>query len=587
MDNLEVVPGSEPLPESQPEEAETTVDTSSPVETAREKPKSGPKGGRPRKDSMPAGSSAPVRVELMPSPRFTTFKSDALSPVQRSKAGFTWWGDLPGWAKDRIVAYVYRDWPLLKNQPRNGDPDDLVNENIDKIPGNEPLTDDNDLLHRYGCGNYRVRLNDYPPGGQGKTLCIIHVVAVGGSDLKSFPPADRRVSDVAQVDLDHPSNKSYVEFLRMRGLLPEQSNKAEKEAEVAATEAVKEMVGQNAKLTDRLFGMVESKSKEGDAATTMIVESAKTAIQMAKDSADAQREEYRAKIRDLEGVSGERRGTSIDEVIKLAQLMHAPANGSDEAAALRAELAQVRMSLDREREDRIKSLEQRILDMAKNPAPVAPSPFSSMDEMVNGLRKVRELTEEMSGGSGPAPTGIVEEVASGGPKWLGPVIDLAGKVVTAFMMQRQGAPAPPTPQQPAYAPPAPPQGPGPMLVAPPAAQPNGIPPEVTQILDRIAKPLERAINEGMAGDQLGGWYIDGYGVLDFNKIKDLGVDTVLQILMAYPPTAQTLSGLTDMRRRQFVVDFLKAEPAQPEDEEEDDAAGDPNLPVGLKRGTVA
>ena len=89
------------------------------------------------------------------------------------------------------MLYVYRDWPVL--MPKADD--DYAY--IDKVMASEAFESDVDLLQRYGCGSYRVILNDTELHEKVITLFIANL---GGSDLKSNPPTDRRVNKPGELD---------------------------------------------------------------------------------------------------------------------------------------------------------------------------------------------------------------------------------------------------------------------------------------------------------------------------------------------------------------------------------------------------
>ena len=73
-----------------------------------------PRGGRARKDGAPPGVTLSDKPAPLPRPKYNVYKSDATSPMQRSKAGYSWLHACQPWVKDRILIYVYREWPILK-----------------------------------------------------------------------------------------------------------------------------------------------------------------------------------------------------------------------------------------------------------------------------------------------------------------------------------------------------------------------------------------------------------------------------------------------------------------------------------------
>ncbi len=252
--------------------------------------KPGPKGGGPRKDGIKSGT---LDVDLpIPTPRYRVFKSDSTNPNQSSKSGWNFANTLPEWAKAKIVYYVYRDWPVLLD-PGFDEEEEVYNRQykyIDKISGNEPVQDDADLLHRYGCGTYRVVAKDSSSKRKvDKPVFTVWVMNVGGSDYRSNPPTDSRINDVEQVDLNHPANKSYVSFLRGQGKLPEQLDGKVKEHEMATVEAVKEVTTQQGVLVKEIIGMARERGQNSENASKaqaeVMADTIKTSNEMTREAA--------------------------------------------------------------------------------------------------------------------------------------------------------------------------------------------------------------------------------------------------------------------------------------------------------------
>lgn len=131
-----------------------------------------------------------------------------------SKALFSYLATLQPDHWDRVICYLYRSWPRIDRNLTGND------KNIEKI--GEPFTED-DILKKWGEGDYLVRVND--SGRKNGSLCTA-ALKIRNTD---YPP----VLDLAELDLGHPDNRSYIDGLKARGIkLPN-----EKAAEVHATEA--------------------------------------------------------------------------------------------------------------------------------------------------------------------------------------------------------------------------------------------------------------------------------------------------------------------------------------------------------------
>jgi hypothetical protein len=556
----------------------------------------GGKGGNADTDT--GMSTAVVRPEKplpIPQPKFTVFKRDAPNPAQDSKRFYDYWNQLPNWAKDRTILYVYRDWPMLK--PLAEDAEEFVY--IDKISGSEPLQDDEDLLNRYGSGSYKLMFNEQ------RNICAIYVPGLGIHDLKSHPPVDRRISDVTQVDLDFPGNKSYVEFLRMTGKLPEQTKGKEAEAEMAVTALVDRLQDRNEKLQDKALEMATKAGAKPSVEPTQ--EAINRAIGVVADAATRSNEMLSEAYQTIKATK-EEGSNSTTEVLKLAfelaeKLGRKGSSGDDEIRELRAELARVN-------NDRLAALEKQIAEARTAPV-TSGSPFANIKEGFSAIKEMRDLVEDISGGK-PNPA---EELAgaAGAPAWLMPAIQyglpLLGNIVQAIMVGRGLATPGPT-QQPGPSPvpmPMPQANPGqprpqpqPMPIAPgipapqappmpaPAAAPipiqgqsrYGLPADVEDLLYEIKTPFTHYIS---SGDLTGGDYADvfiaNYGEQIFKQLTSFGVEGVAGAIMAFPPIVDRLTalGITEVRLKQFVGEFVVFKPEDPMDDGGED---EPVLPEG-------
>ena len=231
--------------------SETSVLAATPEEHRKARVRGKPPGGHnpPLQPTHILPPDKPVRI---PTPPVTLFKSDSVSKNHATRVFYTYWNNLPTWAKANITCYVYRDHPVLLDppiDPETGKPKWW--KYIDKISGSEPVQDDMDFLHRYGCGTYLLRFNELiTRGGKDRrTLCEVYIMNVGGGDYKSNPPHDQRIDAIEEnLDLNHPSNKAYVGFLRGQGRLPEQIDETRKTEDMATATVVEKVLEQNSTL---------------------------------------------------------------------------------------------------------------------------------------------------------------------------------------------------------------------------------------------------------------------------------------------------------------------------------------------------
>jgi hypothetical protein len=587
-DAIEVIPSTKIDPDNPYESLESELPAE---ESLHAHP--GPKGGRPRKDGIKPGIVETTSHHPIPTPRIRTFKSDSTAPNASSKSAWNYWNTLPTWAKERVVAYVYRDHPILL------DPEDMVDEDgpskptqfkyIDKIIGTQPIQDDSDLLNRYGCGNYRVTLTDAAPKKKDdRPVCTVWIMNVGGGNYRSNPPTDNRIDDIAQIDLDHPANKSFVSYLRGQGKLPDQLNSKQQENEMANVQLID-------KLTDNLLASSKEKNKD----TGVLQDAMKGAMEVMQEGAKAavsitrEANEYASKVRDQadsnrpsQVVAPVSTSDPIATAVQLIKTIQEMSGGSNqEVTELRHQLAQMQQSQLESMREQI-----RLLMDAKVTTPAtASSPFSSMNEGLESLRKMKEVVDEFAGAAGEEAASkgnpVTEAIGDAAPKWVRPFIPYApllGQLLMGMLQSRMQQPQP----QPQYAPPGYPSGPmpgyqpSPQINAPlmPTPQPqpqptqidnpNNLPQPVIEVLSGLKDSLAFHMHYEMSGTEFAQWYITQVGEPRYRDVAALGVEQIVQCLALYPPTASVLRN----KKTEEVTDFV-SEFCAPKWEEGDDEPG--------------
>ena len=561
----------------------------------------------------------PMRVVKPPSwtpvvePRYKSFYSDHNNPHQKTRAAYTYWNNLTDAQKGRLDAYVYRDWPVLK--PVTDDKKEYAY--IDKIIGMEPLQDDNDLMDKYGSGDYHIFLNqELPPDvakemkqAASRTLATLYIR--GGRDMKSRPPCDKRVVDIDQVDLLDPNNKSYVEFLRMTGKLPEQQRGKELESEMATVEAMKGMADTNARMVDKVIEMAKESNKR-EPAPTADAAAITNVIGIMSDAAKKSNEMLQETISSIREKAGDGGAEMLKTALDLAERL-AGANKSGDGsanAALLLEIKELRDQVTKMQNERIAALERRLEQQASAPPPAATppaQPFSDVDSVITSFEKMRGMVEKVTGkklGGG----GDEEEQSGGAPAWLGRVTELAphvSTVVTAArdmwaMWQFNGGQAQPQAhpmqqpvQYPQQYPPQPQQfqspisqpiqgqpgmG-GPQLVSP-APQPApesstfgntyGLPTELAAFLFRIEigflNQLEESVlNPDITGADFAEWFAIGWGKEEFESVAKNGPALLYQAINAWPPIASRLArtGASPAHLERFIKEFVEFKVPEP------------------------
>lgn len=584
--------------------------------------KPGAKGGRTRKDGIKPGI---VDVDLpIPTPRYRVFKSDATNPNQSSKTAWNYANTLPAWAKSKIVYYVYRDWPVLIDPGFDEEQEvyDRQYKYIDKISGDTPIQDDMDLLHRYGCGTYRVVAKDASTKRKiDKPVFTVWVMNIGGSDYKSNPPTDQRINDVEQVDLGNPANKSYVAYLRGMGKLPEQIDGKVKEHEMATIEAMKESSAQQGVLVKEIISMAKDRSQSSEnsskaqaevmadtikTSNDMTREAAKQSIGMVKEAFD----QAKAMLPTAATVAPSQDPVTVArDIIKLLKEGSNP--NDSEIALLRAQLNQMQQAQVQTQQAQITALQDQIKTLieAKVTTPAqTSSPFAAMKEGLESLEQFNDVMGRLKGNKEESEE-VVDAVADVAPKWLRPMLPFVPGLMQgaiSFFNMRMQQPQPtyyqtadgrilpiqvapqPQPQQ---------QIPGRVVQMQPHPQnpyappnPNPVPPPpsssqdpIYQLLSSISVPLLNSLQVGGTGTDFADWFIGGYGEAVFEEVAKLGPDMLLTAISTFPPISQNgiFVQADPAYVRAFVAEFC--DPKFPdnggEDEEEGGGTGKPAGPT--------
>ena len=521
----------------------------------------------------------------IPNPSFRLFKSDATNINQRFKPFCNYWNGLPQWAKDSALLYVYREHPVLLyvEKDPDGKQKDFEFNYIDKISGAEPLQDESDLLNRYGCGNYKLVFNAIETGKANRTLCTVYAVNIGGGDFKSNPPTDRRISDTKNVDLNYPSNASYVAYLRGQGLLPNQIDAIRGEQDMASIELVKEQTTTTNKLVDALIDKSKEKAPPQDSnfmekavtgAMEVVKEGSKAAIKITQDA-----NEYANRVREKADstVVTAAPADPMALAIQLANLIKGGGGDDTKVATLQAQIEKLR-------DDQVTNLREELKAMREARATSSSTnPFDYMKSGMEALRGMKSTIDEITGGEkGPS---VVEEAAesAGVPKWVTqiamPLIGQVAQAAQGFFAMRAAQNMPPGQPLPPGYPPQPgfPPGPGwngpmpqpnPMANPAPGPQlvqarhplstldPTQFTPELAQLLTAIATPLHVHLVEDDSGTAFAEWFMTGFGEDTHTQIVSFGLDGVVAALYSFPATLLSVQQFPTEKVQAFVAEFL-------------------------------
>ena len=530
--------------------------------------------GRPRADGAPPGSLKGVTVGapdpdlIIPSPRFNKYASDHINAPQRTIKLWAWCSQLKKGNPrlvEQLVGYVYRDFPPLLNS------DKKVNEYeydyIDVVAGSEMFESDGAFNDRYGAGDYHMFLNvgtGKPP--YKRTLATAFIK--GSRDFRSMPPSDKRITEMGAdgfprwIDPNDPQSKTYIEYLRGRGVIPEPKHIQEerKVAEAQAAQAKDTLVE---RLVDKIVADKEPSAPkqtalESDTIKNVIEASltgARASTEMLKDTIKTLQEQFKA----AHGGSGDASamlGLALEIADKISK-----ANNPEPYLALINKLNDTVMSL------KMEALDHKI-EQLKAQAPVATtnpvqSSVSSFKSTIEDFKAIKELFGDLGGEA--AEDAITAKM----PWWaqaltnVMPVVEKVGMgLLNAYMMsQMRGAGQPAAPgtiPQPNFNP-APTTTPPPSNVIPmqpaglnpapptPAAEPSTFTPEqrqqaFTNLVMSVAIPLTNCVLANESGDDFANWFIGGYGEEIYNEVCGYGEPMMVMAMTTFPPVAQRLNG---------------------------------------------
>lgn len=505
------------------------------------------KPGRARKDGISPKVAATGKDWEVPGTNYSSFKSDAVNPNQKTRAFYKYWNELPEWAKGKTICYVYRDWPVLLSIDDDAEKEKPAGQReykyIDKISGNTPLQDDTDLMQRFGCGGYSLSFNEQPGRGQ---ICQVMIPMVG-NDMKSFPPSDKRVVRFDQygVDLNHPANKSYVDFLRMRGKLPEQKDEEEEMAQLAQVEAVRALTESNERLTSKVIDMAEQK---GEARASTPQATADNAL--LNGVVQGMTQTFGAGITMLSDAA-----KKSNEI--MAQQQHTPAPGVDPVVnELRNEIARLREDRFAQQIDILRAEMRAIAERSTSNN----NPPQNVSETVSTFKQMRELFEDLGIGETKAAA------ADNKPWWVDFALALApvvAPIAQSFMAramtanQPQQQPVTTVTQMPSVQQ-QPQQQPQPQQIAPATNEQV----QLQKIIGAIEKPLDAhlMLQEEKSGELFAQHFIDGFSEDWFKYFKADGSENLRVSLLTYPSIAGVMAKYPSTKVATFLSEFCAYQP---------------------------
>jgi hypothetical protein len=560
------------MPEAATEVLEP-VTTESTVETTPEPAKAPP--------AKKASQSPPPST---PNPPYKTFYTAHPNPKQWPQQLINWWTELPTWASDRMIAYVYRDFPVLKvfsyEQKKAGKEAGLdVDDNyIDKLA--KPPQSTVDFFDRYGSGDYHFVLSDVTH--EKRILATCHI-RENWRDFRKHPPTDRRIDKTENVDMDEKGNAGYIAYLRSEGKLPNQMKEQTSMAEATAVSTVTGLLGQ---VVGRVMDDKKTDSDAGKGMATVIGEVMGVMKEnMPKQESPLDNVDKMVGILDrLRPAKPEGNGENGLLSIVIASI----SENSKQMLAAQAENAKLLMQMQSERISDMRAIIESLKPSA-NPnlvtgTPVAPA--ESAKEYVKELLEMASVLGLRRGGAAAA------EATTGAFDWkaqLPEILDSGGKILGTIvraweiksMLDARAA----NPNAPIIV-----QAPQPQLQpqaqsVPATSEPvteNGAEGEGPDqfMLQMLVQGFLNHFKNGWGGDTFAEWLIAGTDQATYENLKSQGPQALTLMLNQIPVTVQEIAG-KEALLTQFIDEFMRAaeiRAAQDAEDEEGEGEGEGEPP---------
>lgn len=489
--------------------------------------------------------------------------------------------------RPRLRIYIYRMYPVMLEGFRQvdkltGQPDAHEPEKLAK-----PLTID-DILHRYGAGDYHFKVNDSGAGNKQVAQCHL----TGHSRMRSWtehPP----VLDPKGVDEGDPSNKNFLIQLRRH------MQQAE-EGDMASAEIIERMSEKMVDLASR-----NSQAGASNDASAVMAEAAKQAISIVAETAkqhgrhDTGQQQTAAGTMELLG-----------GFMQLMREMRPPDNTTATIVDMMQRAAEREQAMAQRHTEFVTAMLKQTMEARQLEKP-AKGPIEQLTELAESRDALRSILGGGGGKRGPdwmealpafapaitagmqalhyAAMGYFQSKGGAGapmPGMGGAMPSMVGQGAMGGMQQLAG---PSTPGMPTGAP----NAGGAVGSANSGVDDDGEnilvelqdQGRLVAFLDQFQRPFMRMLNSPDAtGEDLANWLADWRGENAYLQIASLGRDTLLQLLAMYPPIGQQLQGRGDVVG--FVEEFLVPAVAMANDDS-DTGDGDDNAETGPVNGAAS
>ena len=525
------------------------------------------------------GGDPPTRSVSLP--RVFTFPAPPSKNLNDPRDFFRYWEKLRPEELTRAKLYVYRLWPVT-DPSQTLTPDELraIEERRARPPNNYCDTPDptkpfdsrrweTEMFHRYGSGDYNIKLNDTHPKVN-STVCQTWVR--GLRNLSQYPP----VLDIDQIVLTDPANASYIRWRQTNNLpMPPGVDNAE-DPDSMSTAAVKEMANlvqdQNRQIVEMSKSAQEGKDRLNAEQTNPALKAERTAIDTMAEAtrasttlvADSYRkaQEATATAQDP-GKYFERVMDAADRLVSKSPSGASAAPPADPMSGFNAAMEtfmKFMSILETKNAALISTLQSQVdrlstpiramatampaVDAAGNPIPGQPgtlpaAPIGRQPSMLAQIKEAIEITKMLGG------TGGGEDAGAGGlPRWVPLVVaggsSIVGSVANAIYNARLTAgqnPIPP-PAVPDLSAAAAAVGELPEANADSQSQSQSQQEDpiaqIRALLADMRDPIFRALDQGVSGSQFAASFIGFRGAMVYDFLVSQGKPVLIQYLQMDP-----------------------------------------------------
>lgn len=457
-----------------------------------------------------------------------------------SEPFWQYWETIEKQFPDRVVAYVYRTWPVIDRKKI----DPKKEKNIDKTKYLSQV----EFRAKWGSGDYKFLLVDpylaQTKGGNTHRSVCTGVMQIRDPDL---PP----VLDIEELVMTDADNKHYIEQLRAKGIkLPgdedTMSNAALETMAKTITDLTQRGVQQQAPPPEHstTAAAVTAMSQAAAASTDLLTSTFKQASQLRLEVPNpaAQLRETIAAIKEL--APPPQQGSSLESAI-----------------ALLMPIFQSNMDVQRQQ---IQTLTTILTTTMQKPAaePVSVRRRDDEDEEDGDLMKT--LKAELMKKALEAITNPNQAKGGGGgdySKVLAMAIpalqSLAGmgmQLMQMHLASKTGVPLPPPPPPPST------------VVTNPTSQPQTEEDMIQQMLNQLAGPITTYLHDGHTGADFADWLISGHGRIVYQMVVQNRERLIAEI--AKHPELSRLAAQIPDKFGTFVEEFLNRDEIRAKEEQE-------------------